>query len=66
MSKVLELLNEQQISVTTFFEKTKNTGIKEVYTNFDEAGLYLVKEDAIKNSGAGEFEVKAVITWIRN
>ena len=59
-------IGKQQRAAADFFNKTRNTGIKEIYTNFDEEGLYLIKEDAVENSGAGELEVKAVITWIRN
>ena len=63
--KVLLRIAAQQQAVIDFFSKTRNTGINEVYTNLDEEGLYLIKEDAVRNSEAHEAGHKAFITWQR-
>lgn len=63
--KVLLRIAAQQQAVIDFFSKTRNTGINEVYTNLDEEGLYLIKEDAVRNSESHEAGHKAFITWQR-
>lgn len=63
--KIILRLGSQKRAVADFFRKTPYTGINEVYTNLDEQGLYLSKDDAVRNSSANEQGHKAFITWLR-